>query len=240
MKAVRAGKTVPGVAPLHMLQRVRHLLAPAPLLVVLVLLSAAPAAASPNAVVRDCAQDGFVEVDRYSREDLRRGRDRIPADLAEYSDCTSQINAALDRPRARSANNRGGFLPGGDGGATGAGPGGSSGNSGGSQSPPTGSGQRDAATSESKRRLARGDADSLLDGRDVAPGSAAAGAFDQTDAGGGISLPLLLAIIAVALALAAGVALALLRRDPELPGDTAGRAPRPRGLGSLPSLRRRR
>lgn len=223
-----------------MIERATHICAPALLLVVLALLTAAPAQAGPNAVVRDCADDGFVEVDRYSRKELRQGRNRIPADLDAYSDCTAQINAALDKPRAGIASNDGGF-PGGDGTASGgfggsAGVGGTSGSDG---APLTAAEQREADTVERKRQLARADTESLLGDRNVDPATAA-GALDRSDTTNGVSLPLLLAIIALALGLAAGAALALRRGSPALFAGTVGRIPRPRSFGSLPPLRRRR
>lgn len=222
-----------------MIERVTHICAPALLLVVLALLTAAPAQAGPNAVVRDCADDGFVEVDRYSRKDLRQGRNRIPADLDAYSDCTAQINAALDKPRAGIASNQGGF-PGGDGTASGGvgGSAGSGGSSGSDGAPLTAAEQRAADTAERKRQLARADTESLLGDRSVDP--ATAGAVDPADTASGVSLPLLLAIIALALGLAAGAALALRRGNPELFAGTIGRLPLPRSLGSLSPLRRRR
>ncbi|MDQ3648267.1 MAG: hypothetical protein M3433_06755 [Actinomycetota bacterium] len=226
-----------------MFERVTHLTAPVLLLVVLALFTATPAMASPDDVVRDCAEDGFVETDRHSRSDLREGRNRIPADLDAYSDCTSQINEALDRPRAGVAANNRGFAGGdgtgggvsGDGGSggTGSAAGGSDGGG-----PMTEEERREAAAAaERKRQLARADTESLLGDRNVSPGTA--GAFEQADTANGISLPLLLAIIALVLGLAAGAVVALRRRNPELFAGTLGRIPFPRGLGSLSPFRRR-
>jgi len=216
-----------------MFERVTHLTAPALLLVVLALFTAAPAMATPDDVVRDCADNGFIETDRHSRKDLRQGRDRIPADLDAYSDCRAQIDEALNGPRA-GASGPGGF-PGGDG----AGGGGSGGGSGGSDAPLTAEEQqREAAAAERERQLARADTESLLGDRNVDPGTA--GAFEQADTANGIPLPLLLAIIALGLGLVAGAVVALRRRDPELFAGTLGRVPFPRGLGSLSPLRRRR
>jgi hypothetical protein len=54
----------------------------------------APAFASADQVVRDCAQDG--KLDRhYSNAELRRARDNLPADLDEYSDCRDVIANAI-------------------------------------------------------------------------------------------------------------------------------------------------
>ena len=220
--------------------RVTNITAPALLFVVLALFTAGPAMASPDDVVRDCADDGFVETDRHSRQDLRQGRNRIPADLDAYSDCKAQIDEALDKPRANASGSDG--FPGGDG----AGGGNTTGGSGstnasdgsgaaGSDAPLT---EEEAAAAERKRQLARADTESLLGDRNVNPGTA--GAFEQANTANGISLPLLLAIIALVLGLAAGAVVALRRRNPELFAGTLGRVPFPRGLGSIPPLRRRR
>ena len=225
-----------------MIERVTHITAPALLLVVLALFTAGPAMASPDDVVSDCADDGYVESNRHSREDLRRGRDRIPADLDAYSDCKAQIDEALDKPRANASGSDG--FPGADGaggaGGTGSGGDGSdgSGAAGSSDAPLTEEEQREAAAAERKRQLARADTESLLGDRNVNPGTA--GAFEQADTANGISLPLLLAIMALVIGLAAGAVVALRRRNPEFFAGTLGRVPFPRGLGSLSPLRRRR
>ncbi len=224
-----------------MIERVTTLAASVLLLMVLAL-SAAPATmASPEDVVRDCADDGFVEKDRHSRQDLRQGRNRIPADLDAYSDCRAQIDEALDGPRAKAAS-PGGF-PGGDGtgggGTAGDGSGGSGGPpSGGSERPSAEDQQREAVASERKRRLARADTESLLGERNVNP--ATAGALEEADTANEISLALLLAMIALVLMLATGTVVALRHRNPELFAGTLGRIPFPSGLASLASRRRRR
>ena len=218
-----------------MLERLTHLSAPALLLVVLALLTAGPAAASPDDVVQDCADDGHVETDNHSRSDLRRGKDQIPADLDAYSDCRSQIDAALSRPRAGAAGNNRGF-PGDDGAGGGGGSGGGSGSGFGSGGDASLS-EEEKAAAERKRQMARADTESLLGDRKVDPGTA--GVFDKADSANGISLPVLLVLIALTLLLAAGAIVAVRRRHPEFLAGTLGRVPFPRGLGSL-SLRRRR
>ena len=225
-----------------MFERVLHLTAPALLLVALALFTAGPAMASPDDVVRDCADDGFVEIDRHSRNDLRQARNRIPADLDAYSDCKAQIDEALDNPRAGVALNKDGF-PGGDGtgrggsGGDGSAGGSGSGGSAGPDEPSAEEEQRAAAAVERKRQLARKDTESLLGERNVKPGTA--GALVQADTANGISLPLLLAIIALVLGLAAGVVVALGRRNPELFAGTLGRLPFLRGRDFPPPVRRR-
>jgi hypothetical protein len=70
---------------------VRHLLV---LGALAVLALPAPAFASADEVVRDCARDG--KLDRhYSNAELRRARNNLPADLDEYSDCRDVIANAI-------------------------------------------------------------------------------------------------------------------------------------------------
>ena len=74
--------------------RVTHLLLTA--LAALAALVLAPlAAASPTAVVRDCAEDGSLD-GSYSDADKRAALGQIPADIDEYSDCRSVIGGSLD------------------------------------------------------------------------------------------------------------------------------------------------
>jgi hypothetical protein len=53
-----------------------------------------PAFASADQVIRDCALDGKLN-HHYSNADLRRARDHLPSDLAEYSDCRDVIASAI-------------------------------------------------------------------------------------------------------------------------------------------------
>jgi hypothetical protein len=77
---------------------VRHLLIIGALAV---LALPAPAFASADQVIRDCARDG--QLDRhYSNAELRRARNNLPADLDEYSDCRDVIAAAI-----KGGSNRG-------------------------------------------------------------------------------------------------------------------------------------
>ena len=74
-----------------MTKAVRHLL----ILGALALLALpAPAYASADAVIRDCARDGKLDR-QYSNEELRRARNNLPADLDEYSDCRDVIANAI-------------------------------------------------------------------------------------------------------------------------------------------------
>jgi hypothetical protein len=54
----------------------------------------APAFASADQVIKDCARDG--KLDRhYSNSELRSARNNLPTDLDEYSDCRDVIAAAI-------------------------------------------------------------------------------------------------------------------------------------------------
>jgi hypothetical protein len=54
----------------------------------------APAFASADQVINDCARDGKLD-HKYSNSELRRARNNLPADLDEYSDCRDVIAAAI-------------------------------------------------------------------------------------------------------------------------------------------------
>jgi len=54
----------------------------------------APAFASADQVIRDCARDGKLD-HHYSNSDLRRARNHLPSDLDEYSDCRDVIAGAI-------------------------------------------------------------------------------------------------------------------------------------------------
>jgi hypothetical protein len=54
----------------------------------------APAFASADQAIRDCARDGKLD-HKYSNSELRRARNNLPADLDEYSDCRDVIAAAI-------------------------------------------------------------------------------------------------------------------------------------------------
>jgi hypothetical protein len=54
----------------------------------------APAFASPDQAIRDCGRDGDLD-GKYSNADLRKARDNLPSDLAEYSDCHEILNSAI-------------------------------------------------------------------------------------------------------------------------------------------------
>jgi len=54
----------------------------------------APAFASADQVIKDCARDGKLDR-KYSNSELRRARNNLPADLDEYSDCRDVIASAI-------------------------------------------------------------------------------------------------------------------------------------------------
>lgn len=189
-----------------MTRRVRHLVAPLLALAALSLVLPGSAAADPDAVVRDCAEDGFVD-GNYSDGDKRRALRRIPSDLDEYSDCRSVIGASIDGPSAGASGADG---SGDDEGASGGGGGGAAGGDG-ARAQSEG-GRRDAPETARDRELARAETESLLGDRGFDPRNA--GAFEQADTSSGLPLPVLLALIALALLAAAGAFVALRRRRP--------------------------
>jgi hypothetical protein len=80
-----------GGEPEGLTRAVRHLLIIGALAV---LALPAPAFASADQVIRDCARDGQLD-HRYSNSELRRARNNLPADLDEYSDCRDVIASAI-------------------------------------------------------------------------------------------------------------------------------------------------
>jgi hypothetical protein len=172
-------------------------------ILVLVVALAAPALAqaSPDAVIRDCAEDGDLDR-KYSNDDLEQAENNLPSDLDEYSDCREVIGGAKT-------------------GGSGAG-GGNEAGGGGNANDPTGAAaarseraarKRDAA--ELNELTARGDRPELrVGGKPVEPGSN--GLFDIASSSNGLPLPLLLALIAIGLLAVVGALYALRRRIPAL------------------------
>lgn len=178
-----------------MTNRVRNLLMPLAAFAVLAL--APTAAASPDAVVRDCAEDGTLD-GSYSEADKRAALKRIPADLDEYSDCRAVIAGGGGNVKA-SASSVGGEGPG-DGAAAG-----------------TPAARKAAARRVAKiravlRTKARQKREKELGARTVDPRDA--GVFKAANTANGMPLQMTLALIALTiLALAAGL-IALRRRNP--------------------------
>jgi hypothetical protein len=75
---------------------------------------AAPAAqAHWRDVIRECYNTGHLTPGKYSKDELKQARKKLPSDIREYSDCEDLINAEL----ARSARGNGGGNGAGGGGA---------------------------------------------------------------------------------------------------------------------------
>jgi hypothetical protein len=68
------------------------------------LLPAAARAASGDAVVRDCVDNGKLD-HSYSQSQLRQGLAHLPTDIQEYTDCRDVISRAM-RAAASSKNHR--------------------------------------------------------------------------------------------------------------------------------------
>ena len=171
--------------------RVRHLVALCVAFAALALPAAAQA--DPDAVVRDCAEDGTVD-GKHSDADKRAALDRIPADLDEYSDCRSEIAASIGgSPKAGASGND----------RDGAGAGGSA-----------------AAKAErakkrkvrAERRKKERETTELALG-DRKPDPRNPDVFNASDTSNGLSTAVLLALIALGLLGAAALAMALGRRN---------------------------
>jgi hypothetical protein len=194
-------------------------------ILVLLIALAAPALAyaSPDAVIRDCADDGDLD-HHYSNSDLDKAEKNLPSDLDEYSDCRSVIAGAKT-----GGSDKGGGRDGGSGGG--------------------GGGASAQATENAARAQDRAELDALtkngkkpkleIGGRTVEPGGN--GLFDLASASNGMPLPLLLALIAVGLLTAGGAFVALRRRVPALARIPLPRLPVGRiDLSRVPFARSRR
>jgi len=173
------------------IRAVRNLLA-----LTLLALLALPAAAMGNPVA-DCARDGDLDRE-YSRAELRKGLDRIPGDLDEYSNCREVLSGAI-----AGGSDRGGNRP-----------------SAGSDGSPLSAAEQ-AARGQDNADLAAitGDPDGHrpsveVGGETVEPGSN--GLFDLASASNDLPVPLLVALIALALLAVLGGLVALRDRVPAL------------------------
>jgi hypothetical protein len=156
--------------------------------------------ASPQAVIRDCAQDGKLD-QHYSLSDLKNAEKKLPTDVDEYTNCRDVINQA----EVAGSGDKGSK-------AHGAAGGGGSGKNGGGGGPSP----KDV---KALGRATGGDqgAPSLsLQGEKVTPGSG--GVFKTAGAANSMPLPVLLSLIAVVALTAAGGFVALKRRFPEVIG----------------------
>jgi hypothetical protein len=196
-----------------MTSRMRHLIAPALLLLALALPAAVQA--SPDAVVRDCAEDGAVD-GKYSDADKRAALKKIPADLKEYSDCSAAISGSIGAggPKAGSANKSGD-----------SGGGGGSGSGGGSDTPTidadtngdgtvtdaekAAAGKTDLALKQDEKRK---DTEGSLGDRKTDPTKV--GAIDASETSNGMPAPVIASIAALALLAALAALFFLARRKP--------------------------
>jgi hypothetical protein len=177
---------------------------------VAVLVAPAGASATPEQVIEDCGQDGTLNR-KYSNSDLRKARDNLPTDLAEYSDCRDVISAAIT----------GGSDKGGGRGSPGHGVGGA----GAADPREQGARAQDAADLQGITSGAAGGSNAggskddeappvQVGGEPVEPGGN--GLFDLASASNELPTPLLIALICVGLLALAGGSLALRQRMPAL------------------------
>ena len=166
-------------------------------------------------MIRDCQDDSRLSR-QYSRSDLRKARDNLPSELAEYSNCLEVIGAAIKRASAPT-------------------------DSGGNPAavpvpveatpaparpePPSTTRSRTPPPSRPHAAKDQADLEALTNsgddpppidvgGQTVKPGEN--GLFDLASASNELPTPLLLALIAMGLALLAGAFLALRSKVPAL------------------------
>jgi hypothetical protein len=158
----------------------------------------ATAAASPNQVIKDCAEDGALN-GSYTNRELRKAKNNLPTDIDEYSDCREIIAGAI-----KSGSGLGGSPGQGVGGAGAADPGGAAARA-------DDAAALDAITGAAKN----GEAPSVnVGGEEVKPGTN--GLFDLASASNEVPTPLLLALIGLGLLALAGGFVALRGRVPLL------------------------
>jgi hypothetical protein len=145
----------------------------------------APAFASADQVIRDCARDGRLDHD-YSNAELRRARNNLPSDLDEYSDCRDVIASAI-----KSGSDLGG----------------GSGSPGVGATDPAGEAAAQAGDAAELGAISQGRSGTPklgVGGRNVEPDDS--GFFNLSGAANEVPLPLLIALLLLAaLALASGV-----------------------------------
>jgi hypothetical protein len=193
------------------------------ILVLLVALAVpALAYASPEAVIRDCADNGRLD-HHYSNSDLQKAEKNLPSDLDEYSDCRSVIAGAItggsDKGGGRSGGRSGGSSPS-------------------AKAADNAARARDRAAHDALTKSGRKPR-LKIGGKTIEPGDN--GLFNLASASNGLPLPLLLALIAVALLTAGGGLYVLRRRVPGLARVPLPRLPLPRiHLSRVPFARWRR
>jgi hypothetical protein len=158
--------------------------------------------ASPQQVIRDCAQDGKLD-HHYSLSDLKNAEKKLPTDVDEYTNCRDVINQAEVQGSGGSAH------------SSSHGPVSGGGSSGGG-----GNGSAPSAKDVQALNNAKSGSDQApalsLHGEKVVPGSG--GVFKTAGAANDVPTPVLLALIALGALTAAGGIVALRRRFPEVFG----------------------
>jgi hypothetical protein len=169
-------------------------------LLVLALLAvlALPAVAMANPVM-DCARDGDLDK-QYSNAELRRGIDRIPGDLDEYSNCREILSGAIT-----GGSDKGGSRPS------------ATGSDGSSPLPADEQAARGRDNEDLAAITGNGDGSRPsveVGGERVEPGSN--GLFDLASASNDLPVPLLVALVALAILAVVGGLVALRERFPAL------------------------
>lgn len=165
-------------------------------------LAAVPAtSAASEQIVKECLNNGYVDPDKHSREELQSSLDGLPSDIAEYTDCYDVIADALASKRQRRRSGGGQSdaraAAGVAGGAGGGGDAGADGN------PPTVE-EHGGARNEIESTLQRSAPKVAVGGEGGAP---KLDGLEPAAASNELPLPILLALIAIALMLATGAAL---------------------------------
>jgi|ERR1051325_9381806 len=160
------------------------------------------AQASPQQVIRDCAQDGKLD-HHYSLSDLKNALKKLPTDVDEYTNCRDVINQAEEQGSGGNAHSSSHGPVSGAGGSGGGGGGGSA--------------TKPSDVQALNKAKSAGTAPSLsLHGEKITPGTG--GVFKTAGAANDVPMPVLLALIALGALTAAGAFVALRRRFPEVFG----------------------
>jgi len=183
------------------MRRIRHILILLGAVTVLLVLPAL-AQASPQQVIRDCAQDGKLD-HHYSMSDLKSALKKLPTDVDEYTNCRDVINQAEEQGSGGNAHGSS------HGPVSGAGGSSHGGGGGGSNTPGDVKALNNAKSGSSAPSLSLG-------GEKVTPGTG--GVFKTAGAANDVPTPVLLALIALGVLTATGGFVALRRRFPEVFG----------------------
>lgn len=163
-----------------MKRTIRQLLLPTAFVVLAILVPAQAASASVLAVEQDCADSDVFE-QKHSEADLRAALGQIQADLAEYGTCKQMINAALAAMAKADAPKN-----------TGGGPGAAADLDGDGVVTPE---EKAVAAKRAKQKQKQRNQELAAISDDLVQDDAATAAGDSDS--GGLSLPLILAIIAL-------------------------------------------